>query len=144
MLIILWIRSGMWQDTLYYVPAHGSRIYRVDTYSGRAYIGIGAWIPGFAEPALCVSGELLAPSARVVDSGLLGFELSKSAAYSGVFLPYWLITLLIGATAVVLGAAPRWRFSLKHWLIAATLLALVLGVSIFATRSTDEFYWRLF
>jgi hypothetical protein len=59
--VVMWMRSQRWQDTLYYVPPHGSRIYRIDTYVGRAYVGVGAWIPGFAEPALRLSGELHEP-----------------------------------------------------------------------------------
>ena len=39
--VVLWIHSSRWQDTLYYVPPHGSRIYRIDTYPGTMYVGAG-------------------------------------------------------------------------------------------------------
>jgi hypothetical protein len=139
----MWMRSQRWQDTLYYVPPHGSRIYRIDTYVGRAYVGIGAWIPGFAEPALSLSGELHEPWMNSPDVGFFGLKLSSSAAYSGAYLPYWLLTALCGSIFTILNVTRLTRFGLKGLLIATTLTALVLGLSVAATAATTAFYWRL-
>ena len=46
--------------------------------------------------------------------------------------PYWFIVSLVGILAI----APwiRWRFSLRTLLIATTLVAVVLGLIVYATR----------
>jgi hypothetical protein len=54
--------------------------------------------------------------------------------YDKAYVPYWIVNLLIGALA----AAPwiRWsrRFSLRTLLIATTLVAVVLGLAVYAAR----------
>ena len=65
--VVLWIHSSRWLDTLYYVPPHGSRIYRVDTNPETMFIGVGSWSPGFAQPGLSFSADP-APTASVTTS----------------------------------------------------------------------------
>jgi hypothetical protein len=143
--VVMWMRSQQWQDTLYYVPSHGSRIYRIDTYVGRAYVGVGAWIPAFAEPALSLSSDLHAsePATIPIHAGFFGLKWSSSAAYTGAYLPYWLLTLLSGAIFASLNVSQLTRFGLKRLLIATALAACVLGLGAAATTSTTAFHWRL-
>jgi hypothetical protein len=143
--IVMWMRSQRWQDTLYYVPSHGSRIYRIDTYVGRAYIGRGAWIPGFAVPALSLSGELHEDEATGAqpENGFFGLKRGVNEAYTGIYVPYWLLTLLFGSMAVALEVKRITRFGLKQLFVATTFVAIVLGVGLAVTRSGSAFYWRL-
>ncbi len=53
-----------------------------------------------------------------------------------LFLPYWLLVLLTGApdVAVGMGWPFGFKFSLRTLLIATTLVAIVLGAIVYATR----------
>ena len=61
------------------------------------------------------------------------FSITKSAGISFAIVPYW---LLLGAAIAVFAALPllRWSFSLRTLLIATTVIAVVLGLVVYATR----------
>jgi hypothetical protein len=61
---------------------------------------------------------------------LLGFHFQRAQQESTVHVPYWFPVLITGALTLLPWI--RWRFSLKTLLIAATVIALALGL-IFAT-----------
>lgn len=136
-IVVLWIHSSRWQDTLYYVPPHGSRIYRIDTYPGTMYVGAGGWSPGFAQPGLSFSADP-APSEPIAGT-FLGFKLveGRYAAY----IPFWLAAALPAVVAALLAREQLRRFNLRTLLIAATLAALTLGAGHAAKSMTTEFYW---
>ena len=62
-----------------------------------------------------------------------GFEFRRGPKYFQFALPNWL--LILAATG--LSAAPwiRWQFSLRTLLIAMTLLAVGLGLAVYANRN---------
>ena len=98
--VILWIHSSRWQDTLYYVPPHGSRIYRIDTYPDTMFIGVGGWSPGFAQPGLSFSADP-APTEPIAGT-FLGFKLEKGPGYYGAYVPFWLAAALPAVVAATL------------------------------------------
>jgi hypothetical protein len=53
-----------------------------------------------------------------------------------LFVPHWLLVLLTGVLAVAVGVRHPYRFSfsLRTLLIATTLIAVVLGVAVYAAR----------
>jgi hypothetical protein len=58
-------------------------------------------------------------------------------------LPYWFLTLLTAAVAVLLNIKRVRQFSLKHAFVAFTLVAVTLGLGIFATNFTTQFLWQI-
>jgi hypothetical protein len=137
--VVLWIHSSRWQDTLYYVPPHGSRIYRIDTYSDTMFIGRGAWLPGFAQPGFSLSADPVLDDR--VEGTFLGFKLEKGPGYYGAYIPFWLAAALPAVVAALLASEQLRRFNLRTLLIATTLAALTLGAGQAAKNMTTEFYW---
>lgn len=123
--VVLWIHSSRWRDTLYYVPPHGSRIYRIDTYPATMFIGRGAWLPGFAQPAFSLSAD--PASDDRVEGTFLGFKLAPGPGYYGAYVPFWLAAALPAVVAALLAREHLRRFNLRTLLIATTLAALTLG-----------------
>jgi hypothetical protein len=65
----------------------------------------------------------------------LGFRWNSDQSIYEVSLPFWFLVLLIST----LGAIPwiryfKWRFSLRTLLIATTLVAVALGLAVYAAR----------
>jgi len=144
--IVLWIRSQVWQDTIYYVPSHMSRVHRVDTMVGRMIISFGAWTSPVFEPGLLVSGEHRDPRHEGTDfmRGFFGLAFMRSAGGSLLAsLPYWFLTSLTAAVALPLNATHLRRFGLRHLFVAFTLVATTLGLGLFATKSTTQFLWLI-
>ena len=137
--VVLWIHSSRWQDTLYYVPPHGSRIYRIDTYSDTMFIGRGAWLPGFAQPGFSLSADPVLDDR--VEGTFLGFKLEKGPGYYGAYIPFWLAAALPAVVAALLASEQLRRFNLRTLLIATTLAALTLGAGQAAKSMTTEFHW---
>jgi len=52
-----------------------------------------------------------------------------------IFFPYWFPTLLAAVAAVATAPWLRWQFSLRTLLIATTLVAVVLGVIVWMSRT---------
>lgn len=119
--VVLWIHSSRWQDTLYYVPPHGSRIYRIDTYPDTMFIGVGSWSPGFAQPGFSLSAD--PASDDRVEGTFLGFKLATGPGYYGAYVPFWLAAGLPAVVAALLARDQLRRFNLRTLLIATTLAA---------------------
>ena len=54
--------------------------------------------------------------------------------YFSVSVQYWLLILLLATVPVVKWGRSSWRFSLRTLLIAMTLVAVALGVIVYAAR----------
>ena len=139
------MRSQVWQDTIYYVPSHMSRVHRVDTMVGRVIVKFGGWTSPVFESGLVVSGERHDPDHLGGDfmRGFYGLAFMRSAGSLLASLPYWFLTLLTATAAVFLNAKGLCRFGLKHAFFAITLVAVTLGLGIFATKSTTQFLWHI-
>ena len=131
LLIVLWVRSHGAEDRLTgnfagshwfrVYSSHGCLVYYVPGTPGPP--SMYAWQPNFgSEFWLEASDVRIASVPRV--------RLHREEDW--ITLPYW---FLVGLCAVV-AAAPwlRWRFTLRTLLIAMTLVALVLGLAVYATR----------
>src|SRR3954451_23946693 len=127
--IVLWMRSQVWQDTIYYVPSHMSRVHRVDTMVGRVIIKFGGWTDPVFESGLLISGEKHDPDRLGADfmSGFFGLAFMRSAGSYLASLPYWFLTLFTAAAAILLNAKHLRRFTLKHLFVASTLVAVTLS-----------------
>jgi hypothetical protein len=143
--VVLWMRSQAWQDTIYYVPSHMSRVHRVDTMVGRVIVSFGGWTTPVFESGLVMHGERHNPDLLGADfmPGFFGLAFMRSAGSFLVSLPYWFLTLLTAVVAVLLNAKQLRRFGLRQLFVACTLVAVTLGLGIFATKSTTEFMWLI-
>jgi hypothetical protein len=137
LLIVLWVRSYRSTDVFPLRP------FCIST-DGRLVIWLKEYDVPFGGSGLRTidlsSGSLLYAS-RVIDtepfevepfSSRTGFHLEHDNRRTVIQLPYWFLTLLFAATAGLPGI--RWRFTLRTLLIATTLVAVVLGLIVWATR----------
>jgi hypothetical protein len=129
LLVALWVRSNYWIDQIT-LPITQSR-----------YIGFGSVPNAFmfgstnVRPPVTWGGM---PADEWLAAVSEGEDIPWSAAPKfriidgGIMLPYW-FGVLLSATFATLPWIPT-RFSLRTLLIATTLVAVVLGLIVFATR----------
>jgi hypothetical protein len=137
LLIALWVRSYYTQDCLRGYSPDGwplGNVWELASREGKfaATICRGKGIKNWK----LISHEI----SRAADAWLyaeLGFEISERKQPvpprgSAFTCPYWFAILLVATVS----CAPwlRWRFSLRTLLIAMTLVAVVLGVMVYASR----------
>jgi hypothetical protein len=126
---LLWVRSywGLLGSEVLVTP--GFR-YRVASVEGSAFLfRQGRFISG-AE--FMLDDPYSAPIAELTARTRLGVGCFSDVASSGVSVAYWLLVPLAIVAAVMPWAG--WRFSLRTLLIATTLVAVVLGLAVWAGR----------
>ncbi|MCI0333720.1 MAG: hypothetical protein L0228_10925 [Planctomycetes bacterium] len=128
LLIALWVRS-YWYSEAFNWFFSTTKFMHVSSDVGQLFLGVG-------------SVSFVLPSYYRGEAGLYDDEhelIRKPTLLAGenqwgfqVGIPYWL--LLLGAAT--LAALPwfRWRFSLRTLLIAATLIAVILYVLVWAVK----------
>ena len=117
LLIALWIRS-YWSLDVYKSYGH-----EIQIAVGRVLID-ETWVPSTEPPS--TTSEATGPhSFRITTVQTL------VPAGTGLRVPFWLPTMVF----VIFGAIPwfPWRFSLRTLLIATMLVAVVLGLIVYAT-----------
>ena len=141
-LCVFWVRSYWWRDmafarnpdvgSTYAASLQGKlRIgfYREHRNSPADFSRWGVNVAPAAEMALSLERSPMPKRRRA-----LGFELVNYWNPFAFAIPFWFLVLFLGATA----AAPwiRWsnRFSLRTLLIAITLVAVLLGLAVWAIR----------
>ena len=134
LLIALWVRSYSWNDISYCPLSATPRMLMVYSFRGRATIAAVVWHKD--EPGPTGWGWESEFVARFVPpeeeeeeeepDPLFEYHILKYGGYTR-FL-HWFAILIAGAASV----APwfRWRFSLRTLLIATTLVAVVLGLTV--------------
>ena len=137
LLIVLWVRSYRWADLLAYT--------RGQTYvavaDGR---GIALFHWRTCHPFVTVGNklgwELISGPAGTIDSNLKPLEFSRDsgpATAFGFFIsaPYWCCVFFLATLAVLPWIRQcKWRFTLRTLLIATTVVAVVLGLAVYAAR----------
>jgi hypothetical protein len=141
LLIALWVRSYWYWDQLYN-PITQTRLVIVESASGRAVLVMTSTVPG--SPWTWHLSQRLdgkywgGPLQNVQEenrhTGIGGFGYYVTPWNTTYRVPYWFLVLLFA----MLGAAPwiKWskQFSLRTLLIATTIVAMVLGAVVYATR----------
>jgi hypothetical protein len=121
LLIVFWVRSYSWLDSASLFGKYSLASFRGDIFVNRPVVLTysGPAPPRFSPPRYGIT------SIPADQRGLIIFE-------GGWAIPYWLSMLPV----VALGIAPwfRWRFSLRTLLIAATLVALAVGLVVSMVR----------
>ena len=126
LLIVLWVRSYTWADrvaltkSFEVVSLSGELV--ADASNGRLFGGT----PRRRWETARNRGHGIDPSAYPY----LGFGFLRAGNDLGILIPCWFVVLLAGAAAL----APwlPWRFGIRTLLIAMTLLAVVLGLAVWA------------
>lgn len=133
LLCVLWVRSYSISDTLRGPASNNSRIW-INSLEGRVNIsapwrggGAGHWT--IRRTAITLPDESL--DLERFFSQCLRFEVWHEHPIRGVIVPYLFLVLLAGICAFLPWAS--YRFSLRTLLIATTLVAVVLGLAMWAT-----------
>jgi hypothetical protein len=126
LLIVLWVRS-YWRLELIAKSTSGIFLTRIVSNSGSVYffkqdMGVSKFDRGWSY------GRSLKVQPN---EGRFGF----GREHEGFFVPHWLL-ILISATFAVLPwiRQLQYRFSLRTLLMATTLVAVVLGLAVWAAR----------
>ena len=129
LLCVLWVRSYWWNE--------GCRIARGSIGSAFGYFAIGVndtFIPPpfYSEPI--IEDDIKQIERIIQENTTLGFGYVDGPLGSSICLPGWIAILLFSAIAAVpwLRYFPR-RFSLRTLLIATTVIAVLLGVFVWAS-----------
>jgi hypothetical protein len=136
LLIVLWMRS-YWNCDQCWGHFPNGTTFEIDSNSGYVWVGILHW--NYPSPLMLRTSQQSKESLEKYGS-LPKFRFMEQIGGSGlgtcVFAaPHWfLILLALGVAAIPW--LPWWskRFSLRTLLIAITLVAVVLGLIVYATR----------
>jgi hypothetical protein len=129
LLIALWVRS-YWYNDMYGIQIGRAKCI-ASSLRGSIVLSWDTWGKyGFLRGYSSVPASI----ARITDDiSWLGFRFAMLPDGIGLILPMWF------CLAVTIGIASmswlRWRFSLRTLLIATTLVAVVLGLAIYAARN---------
>ena len=121
LLIALWVRSYWWVDATNFSPDA--------IVSVKGNICVDEMILMLRDP----SNPSLTPI-----SHFWGYSFATGGSIegeAGLTIPYWILVLAIAALGLIAGAPwINWHFSLRTLLIATTLVAVVLGLLVWAAR----------
>jgi hypothetical protein len=126
--VALWVRS---YSRLHILEKRtGFQAFQISSVKGRIAIG-------HLDPRTYVIGRpyLSVAAGDAADwrkGSVLGFDYYEDGSLTAVIAPHWLPALLSTAIAVIPWISRSWRFSLRTLLIATTLVALGLGVVVWA------------
>jgi hypothetical protein len=134
LLAVLCVRSYWWLDSVWrYTPTGGMRL---DSLCGKIIFKVASVSGQVATVVVDTkSTKHMIPAGGDAYFGIkfyLGFLLRREANGFALFIPYWFLTLLAIAFAPL--SWLRWRFGLRTLLIATTLVAVVLGLVVYASR----------
>jgi hypothetical protein len=133
LLIVLWVRSYTRRDR-WETPANSTTV-SVESTLGRVSVfhapgdGTWTWHKSTEPDDTYLFG---AEKEQAWHTGFAGFAVYTTFGHRTFRVPHWFFVLVSALAA----AAPwiRWRFSLRTLLVAATLVAVVLGLVAYAAR----------
>lgn len=135
LLIVLWVRSYWWRDE--FSILRNSSLIAVQSHPGRLVAATFLDDPEFSKDyysRLFHTKRFPRPSDWTLQSLVPGFNVRYASKEIEIVLPYW---FLVFATATLAGGP--WlklsrRFSLRTLLIATTLVAVLLGLVVCASK----------
>ena len=127
LLIVLWVRSYWCHDALWRTNANNN-VKGVSSSAGTIVMESLQLDPGIDSAGWHFRTQ---PEDRTYR----GFMWKSSGTYTRVGIPTWFL-LILSVTLAAIPWLPWWsnRFSLRTLLIATTLVAVVLGLIVYATR----------
>jgi hypothetical protein len=125
-LVLLWIRSPIWRDTLVYLgPAYHCRL--VSWRGGLMFFAVPNELGTTVPLTWDVHRTMDTPQRR---APTWAFKFDIAAMLDGsamVRVPHWLVVLLCAGAAVALKTVRRWRISVRGLLLLTTLTAILAG-----------------
>ena len=127
LLIVLWVRSCSKRVFVYYregttatgVSSQADGLVAFWNSSPYSHFGFG-WALRTFKPD------------KFGDTSTSRFTWDNSRGFKRIGVPHWFAVLAV--TSLAVGPWIRWRFSLRTLLIATTLIAVVLGLIVYATQ----------
>lgn len=137
LLIVLWVRSFSALDSLH-VPYRPNAWIHVQSFDGRIIV-----FDGTRRPLRPVPWIGSVPANRHNLSQALSYAIIGNSSMSAAFsvtnrlavIPHWIVIVFLIAIGG-LAWLPTYRFSLRTLLITTTLVAVVLGLIVYATRAS--------
>jgi hypothetical protein len=135
LLVVLWVRSYWWYDRLSLYSS--TQAFGVASLHGELVYGSNSITNSSAKPLpwWYWSCEYITPATRAASDSypkIMGFAWYSGERSHYLFLPHWFPPAMAALLAVA-GWIPL-RFSLRTLLIATTLVAVVLGMAVYAAR----------
>ena len=140
LLILLWVRSHWRRDRLagQLTSAHA---FHVDSFVGRLAISWRVRPQGVTPVPTEFSTHSDPEGFWNRKDNILGFHIEGDSGTTSVTMPFWFLLVLTSSLCYISGL-PR-RFSLCTLLIAMTLVALLLGLSVYIFARTEATYESL-
>jgi hypothetical protein len=144
LLIVLWVRSYWWMDTINSVPYRDAPVLAVDSCQGRLVfmcyeveiptwsgeVSVGCDVSSYEIEELALFDEL--PEW----GGAFGFNLQwQWGALPYIAVPHWFLAGLLGTIGLIPWLPWSKRFSLRTLLIATTLVAVALAMIVVMRRN---------
>jgi hypothetical protein len=142
LLIVLWVRSYWWKDWVT-APISRTQAVSLNSSQGRLRVRLGPMpsqsIPLFSHYSLAKFEKDADESLGEMGPGVTTFKAPLSPVFGrsidGKFsVAHGLVVLFFAALGVVAAPCIKWRFTLRTLLIATTLVAVVLGLVVWAAR----------
>jgi hypothetical protein len=132
----MWVRSYRSLDTLSVAYAH-SRCLRIGSFQGR----ITGQFRQFDEhdwwnlwhSQLESRLEYQDDNGQKTDARWV--HIMRYSTFNELDIPYWLLVLISGLSAILLHLGQPWRFTLRHLFIMTTFLAVLLGMIAWLDRA---------
>jgi hypothetical protein len=133
LIIVLWVRSIHTWDRCYW-PRQSNGV-QLNSDTGHVVLIVGPRAPGSPNYFLVGHQPSTDISGTFYDDDILGFYFERSSGGFRLDVPFWFLSLAIAGVAVApwIRQLPR-RFSLRTLLIGTTIIALALGLIIYAAR----------
>jgi hypothetical protein len=125
LLIVLWVRSYWWWDTLHHVES-GSERTTLGSNFGTLYLMHSMKPASDTRRWTLIRDEALRTPTKLRWRYVSGMVV--------IVVPDWIPVIIAGTIAAVPWIRPAKCFSLRTLLIATTLIAVVLGLVVYATR----------
>ncbi len=133
LLIVLWVRSYTIRDTCFW-PGRNHAV-QINSLLGHANLYLDSRPPGSQFVPFKIEHSPIEGRFKTkFDKNLLGFYFGTNRRDLRLDIPFWFLVLGSAMIAAVPWFHYRWRFSLRTLLIATTLVAVVLGLVVYAAR----------
>jgi hypothetical protein len=132
LIVLLWVRSYSIRDSaLWQRENFGAEINSI-----KGHVVLFLALRAFGEGPVRINHNNITPDDEArVKHGILGFFYFRERDPAGIHIPFWFLALVVIAVAAVVPWIWPRRFSLRRLLIATTLVAVVLGLVVYALRT---------
>jgi hypothetical protein len=137
LLCVLWVRSYWWFDPIRLSYPKGLSA-QITSWDGHISIRptfrsndiFERYSPSYLQNPVIVKDEF----GRVADAKWIYVLRYPTDGFNEIYIPHWMVAVLMGGIAVAPWIHLRKRFSLRALLIATTLVAVLLGLVVWASR----------